>query len=173
MNRTTTQVPERLAMLCLSHFEKEEAVLQTSKESLLRMQTALMAGRMEPLLQALREQEESGRLATELHETRRLLRERLAQALEIPAEQVTLRVVSDRGPTALRQSLLASRQRLLQIGDDIERIHRGNSTLLRQSIGLLQRLLGCLLGKADDPSRYTAEGLMESVDGSNFLNADC
>ncbi|GEM_PF-5934624 len=173
MNCTTTGVPQRLALSCLAHFEKEEAVLQTSKESLLKVQAALISGRIEQLRQALRTHEESGRQATDLHEARQLLRERLAETLRIPAEQVTLRVVSDRAPPALRQSLSASRQRLLQISDDIERIHRSNSALLRQSIRLLQRLLGCLLGNAGDTSRYTAEGLMEPFDGSNFLNADC
>lgn len=174
MTSQTSQSFHRLAMLCLSHFEKEEAALQGSLDTLQNVRDGLLSGRTDELVSAIEQHEQTAVIAVDLAETRRLLRERLAEHLGRPAEEVTLRLVSENCAPDLRELLESRRERLLHMSGKIERLSRVNHALMQQSANMFQRLMACLRGQSVESQRYTGTGALEPLGGGlNFVNTDC
>jgi hypothetical protein len=172
-HRETPPTADHLVLTCLAHFEQEEAMLAASLEALRAIRQHLLRGDLEGLQQALSQQQQAATTAVELGRRRQLLRARLAAQLGLPVDQVTLRTLADQATGTLRGRLLKSRQRLLDMAADIERLSRGNQALVQQSMELLQKLLGSLCSQGPGTPRYTASGTIEPGSCGHFFQARC
>lgn len=164
---------EDLALVCLAHFEREEAMLDASLESLRAVRDNLVKADPAGLNEAIQRQQQAARSAAELARARRQLRNRMSQVLGVPAEQVSLRMLADRVSGEIQERLWRCRQRLAAMAGEIERINRGNVGLIRQSMDLMGRLLESLGGEHSGTSRYTSRGEMESGGSGSFLQTQC
>jgi hypothetical protein len=164
---------EGLALVCLAHFEKEEAMLDASLQSLCAVRDSLVKANPEGLNEAVKRQQHAARLATELAGARRQLRERMGQMLGVPVEQVSLRMLAERVSGEVQQRLWRCRERLAAMARKIERINRGNIGLIRQSMDLMGRLLESLGDDCGGTSRYTSRGEMASGGSGSCLQTQC
>lgn len=78
-NQTAIEI-EDLALVCLAHFEKEEAMLDASLQSLHAVRESLVKANPEGLNEAIERQQHAARSAAELAQTRRQLRGRMSHA---------------------------------------------------------------------------------------------
>ena len=164
---------EDLALVCLAHFEKEEAMMDASLQALHAVRESLVKADPAGLNQAIQGQQRVARSAAELSRARQQLRRRMGQVLGVPAEQVSLRILAERVSGEVRERLRRCRERLAAMAGDIERINRGNIGLVRQSMDLMGRLLESLGGEDGGTSRYTSRGQMETGGSGSFLQTQC
>jgi len=173
MNNQVGMDIEGLALVCLAHFEREEAMLDASLESLRAVRESLVKANPEELNEAIQRQQRAAHSAAELAQARRQLRGRMGQVLGVPAEQVSLRMLAERVSGEVQERLWRCRERLAAMAREIERVNRGNIGLVRQSMDLMERLLESLGGEGGGTSRYTSRGEMESGGSGSFLQTQC
>jgi len=171
-NQTVTDI-EGLALLCLAHFEREEAMLDASLQSLLAVREHLAKADPEGLNDAIQRQQHAAHSAAELARVRGQLRGRMSQVLGVPPEKVSLRILADRVTGEVQERLWRCRERLAAMAKEIERINRANICLIRQSMDLMGRLLESLGDKRGVTSRYTSRGKMEDGGSGSFLQTQC
>jgi hypothetical protein len=172
-NIVSTSGADGMAVGCLTHLAREEAMLATTVEVLREVRRGLLKSDLDVLTRALEQQREAADAAVELTDQRRRLRERWSGELGVSTEQLTFRTLAERSSGVLRARLLASRRRLLQMAGEIEQLNRGNQALIQQSVGLLQLLLGSLNGQGSGTTRYTASGDIEPGGCGPFIQSRC
>ena len=166
-------VVDELVLVCLAHFDQEETMLAGSLEVLRELRHSLLQSDVARVSRCIERQQQATCAAGELASQRGLLRQRLCRELNIPLEQLTLRTLAERSAGALRARLLTSRQRLLAMAGEIELLQRGNAALIRQSLGLLQLLLGGLSGQGAQAPRYTSLGVLEPGSCGPIIQSRC
>lgn len=164
---------DHLVLAWLKHFEQEQAMLGASLEALREVRQRLLGGDFAGLQRALGRQQQAAGAAAELAQRRRLLRQQLAAELGVSEERATLRALAEQVTGAVRQQLLQFRQRLLETAAEIELVSFGNQALIRQSLELLQRLLGSLSSQGPGTSRYTASGTIATGSIGHLFQARC
>jgi hypothetical protein len=162
-----------LALKCLAHLEKEEAMLDQAVQALRQVRTALVQGDAGQLSQALQQQQHTTQAADDLRAARGRLRQSVARVLGIAANEATLGALADRVSGEMRNRLLGYRVRLTQMARELEMMNRGNAALIQQSMHLLQRLLAQLTGNENATDRYAPSGQRELGGGGSMFQTRC
>ncbi len=161
-----------VALTCLAHLEKEEAMLGAMLERSHAVRAALMSGNLADLAELLADQQHTAKAAAELYKARAQLRQTIATAIG-SRDAGTLSRLVQCVSEPLRGRLSALRQRLVGMAKDVDRLNRGNMALVRQSVDLLERLLSGLTGSEQSADCYSSAGRMEERTYGSVFEAKC
>jgi len=156
---------------CLAQLEREEAVLKTALTSVRLIGTALAANDLLALATALAAQAE---VVSKVYEARRLGHALFTQlgAKHVPGQKAsTAAAVYDRLAPGLRTNIRERVEKLRELAALVERQNRSNAFVVRQSLRLVRRLLGVLLGARDGGERYSRAGTPQPSGTGSILNA--
>lgn len=164
---------EGVALACLAHLEQEEAMLSATLEKLRAVRSALMHGDLSALTRTLAEQRHTALAATELYKARAQLRQRITGVAGAPEGRVTISRLSQCVTEPLATRLISQRKRLSDMAKEVDRLNRGNMSLVRQSLDLLERLLSSLTGTDENSDRYSPSGQREQRRYGSIFQARC
>ena len=151
---------EVLVMRCLAHLEKEEAMLQTTKELVQQIREALIR-RDQALLQELLEgQQRAAEVSQGLYAARLKMCREIAHTFAVPLETASVGFLAGRVTGSLQQRLLSCRRRLTRAAEQVDILNRGNAALASQTMNLLFGVLHRLTGVSPQPSCYERDGRM-------------
>ena len=170
---TTNAASERLALTCLAHFEKEEAMLAATLDAMRAIRSALIARDLQQLETAVSQQQQTAKTAGDLRASRDEIRQRVAESLGMATEHVSLRHVVKLASPRIADRLESCRRRLSEMANEIERMNRANAMLVRHSIDMLHGFLECLAGAATRSNRYDAGGRIEDGSGGTLFDTKC
>ena len=160
---------ETVANQCLQHLDREESLLAQILETLGRVREALLRGDQRALSAAVQEQETTAQAAHEVSRSRAALRQQIADCSGCSQAAVTISNLAEAVGGGLRSRLLEKRARLAHLTSQIEAIQRGNSALARESVALLNRLLGHFTGREAPVDRYGASGQLQKCGNASLF----
>jgi flagellar biosynthesis/type III secretory pathway chaperone len=161
----------RPAEACLSQLEEEEAVLRSMSAALRHAQEALIRGAPGDLEEALAQQKDSARLCEEARLRREQIQRKLALHQDCAVDAVTLTWLARRVPSAIGAQLLACRDRLRMLTDEVQELNRCNAVLINHSLRFVQQLLQELTGGEAHGSRYGPAGMHQQTLCGSILSA--
>ena len=130
-----------LALRCLAHLDKEDAMLQTSWELVQQTRQALLQRDHRLLQQILQRQQETAAIAENLRSARQAIRCDIATCFSIPEKDASLGYLARRAPPERRDQLISYQQRLSKTAGQVDTLNRGNVALAGQVMDLLQGVL--------------------------------
>jgi hypothetical protein len=147
-----------LALRCLAHLEKEDAMLQASRELVLSTRQALLHRDQQRLQLLFDQQRDTATAAQRLRDARTEIRRQIAACFSIPESRASLRFLAEQASPAQRQRLLNCRQRLHDLAEQVDTLNRGNVALAGQLLALLHGILHRLTGENPQPECYQRSG---------------
>jgi hypothetical protein len=163
MSVTSHSQIEETAVDVLKHFQQEERMLADMLRSTEEVRAALLSRDLHTQHDAFREHFKP---PAKLHEWRQDLRKRIAESLNTPVEEATLRGLADRAPRPLGEELVATHERLLNRIAEIDRLNRANAVLAAYFIDVVQKLLGDPANQRSPAKRYSPSGEVLRDDNS-------
>lgn len=170
-SKTTAPEMTQLALVCLAHLEREEALLEALLTSLQQVRAALLSGELKALTLALEGQDHTARAAQEIRQSRARLREELAVRLGTTPETVTIQLLAGRLPGELGQRLASCRERLRQMTAAVDELNQGNVLLIRQSVDFLHQLLVEITGGNSSGGCYSGTGTRQDARCGSLIEA--
>lgn len=164
---------EGTADYCLIQLRREVELLEQCQQALSAVRQALREGPSDGLMSAIDLQQQSERLLSANQAERTRLVNRLAIALDVPASQATIGRLLLRLPRGDQESQLQSlRRRARNAAKQVERLCRGNASLIAHRLELMRRLLNAL--GAAQTETYEASGEMQPpADAPSMINRAC
>lgn len=147
----------------LSHLEDEANVLAIFLSVARELRQALTWRDGERLTQALETEADSLQFGQALRDKRAALRDELAKRLQLAPEEVRLSRLTECVSAKSRATLVASRQRLQEMSDELARLNRQNGAMIRQTLDLTERIVGQLTGSGPHFTAYNAHGETEAA----------
>ncbi len=155
-----------LALRCLAHLDKEDAMLQTSWELVQQTRQALLQRDHRLLQQILQRQQETAAIAENLRSARQAIRCDIATCFSIPKKDASLGYLARRAPPERREQLISYQQRLSKTAEQVDTLNRGNVALAGQVMDLLQGVLHRLTGENPQSACYERSGRLNRQPGA-------
>ena len=155
-----------VALRCLAHLDKEDAMLQTSWELVQQTRQALLQRDHRLLQQILQRQQETAAIAEKLRSSRQAIRCEIATCFAIPEEDASLGYLARRAPPERRDQLFSYQQRLSKAAEQVDVLNRGNVALAGQVMDLLQGVLHRLTGESPQSACYERSGRFNRQPGA-------
>jgi flagellar biosynthesis/type III secretory pathway chaperone len=153
--------PERVYKDLLDHLNSEVEHLEDQQRVLMRERENLMQRELEGILDCVKEKETLEVQWRILRESRRILRQRLADALGCPEREMNLGLVIDRTDEPTRSHLSALKGRIEDLLAQVERLTEGNGYLIRAALGHVSRSIAFLSQlQGTFAQTYNGEGRM-------------
>lgn len=153
-----------LARECLGQLKREESNLLGTIECLEAIRRCAINSDLEALKTLLQSHQHLQHTSQEIAAARKSLRLRLALALEVPEQQVTIRRFAQVAPFQYAQRLTKYRQRLIPLVNQANLLGQSIVMLVRQSMDLMREFLECFTGQHLNDS-YSRSG--SPVDSQN------
>ncbi len=162
---------EESADLALAHLADEERLLESAVTILNETRTALLAGDLPTLKQALERQAALEQAGSRLRERRDRMRARIASYCGVATEAATLDLLARDLPEHRRTALHGSRERLRRLAGTAGDLGRGNALLLKSCLDLFDQLLSGITGGGSSGKRYGPGGDYQSFGYGSLLSA--
>jgi len=160
---------DHLAQRALVHFEREEAFLDSLREQLQEIHTALVDNNQPELHKVLQRQSELERRQEALRRQRAGLRRRAAALLGVAAEDIHLGRLAEHLSGEPARQLEHQRQRLEQKLRETDQIRQRIASLTHCCLSFLQHFFRDLTG--GDAGRYSPTGSRSDTACGSFIEA--
>ena len=154
MNRYITYLSDLL--------DKEIASFRAMVSSLEMARQALVQNDVVALGQAVEAQKEQARCIAQQERDRTRIAQQMATAIGEDPKTLTLQRLIDLVDAPLTEPLRARRETLLVLQEDVNRLNRQNSLLLKQSMKYVDKSLRILSGAAPGGNTYERSGKAET-----------
>ena len=170
MNTTSASINtfEQDARL-IAHLREEEKSLAILLVAVREIWHALLNRDGERLTQALQAEADSLQMGESMREKRVAFRQEMAERLQLAPDEVTLSRLDSCVSSETRGELAKCRRRLQDMSDELSRLNRQNSAMIRQSLDLTERIVGELTGGGPHFTSYNATGQTESAHVGSVL----
>ena len=106
-------------------------------------------------------------------DSRYQLRVDIAEYLDVPVQQATIRVLVEHVDDVDAESIRQQRSKLLELESVIQQQNHTNSLLIRQTMDLYQRIALELTAPKTGAPTYSPSGELTTNNSSTFLQTDC
>ena len=153
----------------LTHLQAEEQTLSILLVAVREIRQALFTRDGERLSQALQAEADSFQMGEAMFQRRAALRQDMAALLEVAPDDVTLSRLDGCVSAESRGQLASCRQRLQAMSDELLRLNRQNTAMIRQTLNLTERIVGALTGSGPHFASYNATGQNEPAHVGSVL----
>jgi len=153
MNKNQAQ----LAALCQAVLVREQALLRAILTALQQCHRNLASNDPAAMAQAVEHCKVAASMIGQVHAHRDQFRQAAACILEVEPALVTLRLAAKHLPPAEASFVNRERQRLIALGEEIQRVHQGNAVIVWWCLDFVQRVFAAIQGNVIG-SRYSAGG---------------
>ena len=157
MTETRSPISIELAERMQRHLNDEEQSLVSVLEAVRALHESLRVLDGDALAQALESETVALKQAEELQQRRQQIRSEAANALGLPPKDFTLGLLAEKATGPLQTSVVESRQKLVEMSSEMDRLNRQNAAMIQQSLTLMRNIVGRLTNTAGGES-YSASG---------------
>ena len=148
--------------LCRALVAREESYLQTVLSALRQVREMLGSGEPEALGDALRQAVEAAAVVTTLRQQRDRFRQVASNVLQVPAANVTLRLVVEHLPPEEAEVISAGRGRLRNLAAAVEQINHGNAVVVWWCLDFIHQVFAQIQGNPIR-ARYSSKGKVQKA----------
>jgi hypothetical protein len=150
--------PEEISHAFVTHLGREEATLIGSLEVLRRVRAALLRSDLDELTALRDPQERAAAESARLRAERDQLRARLAVALGLSPQRVSISTLTAALPPAQREPLRGAGDRLRRLAVEADGLVRSNAALLSHLLRFTRRFLSHITGGEEAAGCYGPDG---------------
>ena len=161
---------DRLALRCLAHLQQEETLLRETLRIVEATRESLLVRDGELLEANVRQHQHTVEAADDLRARREVMRDDIAELLQISRGSATVSVLAKRATTG--HQLMETRERLGKIARRVRTLHRANAVLSVQTNYMIAGALQNLLGEQLAETRYARTGRTQAIRGSQIIDTD-